>query len=87
MGLQAHRSKLVRTYVKPQRGRFVLGRLPAYVPELNPVGYVWAHLKHHAMANYCAADLSRSCEDSHLLTEASMGPARKRGGRDLPARG
>jgi len=31
--------------------------LPAYAPELNPVEYIWGYLKHHAMPNYCAADL------------------------------
>jgi len=32
--------------------------LPAYAPELNPVEYIWSYLKHHAMPNFCARDLS-----------------------------
>ena len=26
-------------------------RLPAYAPELNPVEYMWAHLKQHEIGN------------------------------------
>ena len=55
--LQAHRSKLVRQHVEAQDGRIVLEFLPAYAPEMNPVECVWGYLKHHAMPNYCAADL------------------------------
>ena len=57
-GLQAHRSKLVRSYVDCQGGAIALERLPAYAPALNPVEYVWGYLKHHAIANYCATDLT-----------------------------
>ena len=57
-GLQAHRSKLVRTHVEAQRGHIVLERLPAYAPEMNPVECIWGYLKHHAMPNYCAADFA-----------------------------
>lgn len=56
-GLQAHRSKLVRGYIDSQSGAIAIERLPAYAPELNPVEYIWGYLKHHAMPNYCAADL------------------------------
>jgi transposase len=31
--------------------------LPAYAPELNPVEYIWAYLKHHELPNVCAKDL------------------------------
>jgi len=56
--LQAHRSKLVRQHVEDQRGAIALEFLPAYAPELNPTECVWGYLKHHAMPNYCAADLA-----------------------------
>jgi transposase len=56
--LQAHRSKLVREYVDAQDGRIALEFLPAYAPEMNPVECIWGYLKHHAMPNYCASDLS-----------------------------
>jgi len=56
-GLAAHRSKLVKEYVAGLEGRIHLERLPAYAPELNPVEYVWAHLKQHELPNVCAKDL------------------------------
>jgi len=56
-GLAAHRSKLVKEYVAGLEGRIHLERLSAYAPELNPVEYVWAHLKQHELPNVCAKDL------------------------------
>ena len=56
--LQAHRSRLVREYVEPQQGTIALEYLPPYAPELNPVGYIWAYLKSHAMPNFCAKNLT-----------------------------
>lgn len=52
-GLKAHRSKLVREYVDDLEGKIALTFLPPYAPDLNPVEYLWAWLKRHAMANYC----------------------------------
>lgn len=63
--LQAHRSKLVKSFVEAQRGAIALEYLPAYAPELNPVEYIWAYLKSHAMPNFCAKDLA------HLKQHAS----------------
>ncbi len=57
-GLPAHRSKLVRAHVEAQRGRIVLERLLAYVPEMNPVECTWGYLKHHAMPNDCATNFT-----------------------------
>ena len=57
--LQAHRSRLVREHVEAQRGRIALEYLPPYAPELNPVEYIWAYLKSHAMPNFCAKDLGQ----------------------------
>ena len=31
--------------------------LPPYAPELNPVEYLWAWLKRHALANFCPENL------------------------------
>lgn len=50
-GAPIHRSLLVKDYVASTRGRIVLERLPAYAPELNPVEYMWGHLKTHEIAN------------------------------------
>lgn len=49
--LQAHRAKLVQSFVaqtRPLRAVF----LPPYAPELNPVEYLWAHLKMNPLANF-----------------------------------
>jgi transposase len=56
-GLAVHRSPPVRRYLERTRGAVVVARLPAYAPELNPVEYIWSHLKTHALANFCAHDL------------------------------
>jgi transposase len=56
-GLAVHRSRKVCHYVERSHGDLVLARLPAYAPELNPVEYIWGHLKRHALANFCAKDL------------------------------
>lgn len=31
--------------------------LPPYSPDLNPVEFLWAWLKRHALANFCPANL------------------------------
>jgi transposase len=55
--LSAHRGKLVRDYVDLLQGRIEVEYLPPYAPELNPVEYIWAYLKHHELPNVCAKDL------------------------------
>jgi hypothetical protein len=37
-GLPAHRSNAMRAWIRTQRSWLVVERLPAYAPELNPVG-------------------------------------------------
>ena len=54
-GASIHRSKLVREYVASTGGRVEVERLPAYAPELNPVEYLWGHLKTHEIANLVAS--------------------------------
>jgi transposase len=58
-GLAVHRSRKVTQWVEGTAGQVVLARLPAYAPELNPVEYIWAHLKRHALANFCPADFAQ----------------------------
>jgi transposase len=55
-GLAAHRSRLVREFIQTLNGHIETLRLPAYAPELNPVEYLWAHLKQHELPNVCAKD-------------------------------
>jgi transposase len=56
--LQAHRSRLVHEYVEGQDGGIHLEFLPPYAPELNAVEYLWAHWKHHELANFCPKDFA-----------------------------
>jgi transposase len=56
-GLPVHRSGAVQRFIQQTQGRLLVARLPAYAPELNPVEYIWGHLKGHALANFCPQDL------------------------------
>ena len=53
-GASIHRSALVRDYLATTQGRVEVERLPAYAPEINPVEYMWGHLKTHEIANLVA---------------------------------
>jgi len=57
-GLPAHRSTLVRDCLEALNGAIQIEQLPAYAPELIPTEYIWGHLKHHELANRCAAGFS-----------------------------
>ena len=57
-GAKTHRSHAVRDYVDSLVGHIQIAFLPPYAPDLNPVEYLWAWLKRHAMANYCPDNLS-----------------------------
>ncbi len=50
-GLSSHWSTRMRAWLDSQRDWLCAERLPAYAPELNPVEYLWAHLKALALAN------------------------------------
>ena len=50
-GAAIHRRKLVSDFLATTKGKIVAERLPPYAPELNPVEYMWAHLKCHEIAN------------------------------------
>jgi transposase len=57
-GLPVHRSRLINQWVQGTADQVVIATLPAYAPELNPVEYIWGHLKRHALANFCPKDFS-----------------------------
>ena len=66
-GAAIHRSKAVKKFVAATEGRLKLARLPAYAPELNPVEYLWAHLKEHEIGNLMvrhAWELSRDATEA-----------------------
>ena len=50
-GAPIHRSLLVKHYIASTRKSILLERFPAYAPELNPVEYMWGHLKGHEIGN------------------------------------
>ena len=50
-GLSAHGSRAVWAFVDSLEGAVRVERLPAYAPELNPVEFLWGHLKNHDLAN------------------------------------
>ncbi len=57
-GARTHHSHFVRDYLDSLDGHIQIAYLPPYAPDLNPVEYLWAWLKRHAMANYCPDNLS-----------------------------
>jgi len=58
-GLPAHRARLVGDFIRAQRGRLAIERLPGYAPELNPVEYIWGYWKHHELPNFCPRDFGQ----------------------------
>lgn len=56
-GAAQHRSALVRRYLDSTKGKVQMVLLPPYAPDLNPVEYLWAWLKRHALANFCPTNL------------------------------
>ncbi len=58
-GLPVHKSRLVRDYVDGLNGAIQLEVMPAYAPELNPVEYIWGHLKHRELGNFCPSSLGQ----------------------------
>jgi transposase len=56
-GAAQHKSRIVRGYLDSTDGDIQMALLPAYSPDLNPVEYLWAWLKRHALANFCPRSL------------------------------
>jgi hypothetical protein len=72
-GLPAHRSKLMRSWLRRQRSWLVVEPLPAYAPELNPVEGLWASLKGVELANLAGDTLEE------VIAAAERGVQRIRG--------
>jgi len=53
-GLQAHRSRAMRAWLRTQRHWLVVEQLPAYGHDLNPIELVWGNVKSRELANLCA---------------------------------
>jgi transposase len=74
-GAPIHRSVLVKNHVAATKGRLVVERLPAYAPALNPVEYLWGHLKTREIANLVA---TQAWELSFAATAALRRMRRRR---------
>ncbi|NUY06264.1 hypothetical protein G5S42_43915 [Paraburkholderia sp. JPY169] len=57
-GAAQHKSHVVCEYPDSTDGAIQMALLPGYAPDLNPVEYLWAWLKRHALANFCPDNLA-----------------------------
>jgi transposase len=73
-GLRAQRSHLGRDHLDGLNGHIHIAFLPPYAPDMNPIEYLWAWLKRHALANYCANNLS----ELHSAVRNKLRSAQKR---------
>ena len=73
-GLKARRSRLVRDYLDTLAGHIQIAFLPPYAQDLNPVEYLRAWLKRHALANFCPSDL----DELHVTARNKLKSAQKR---------
>ena len=66
-GSMIHRRKEVKRFIR-QLGRAHLWvePLPAYAPDLNPVEWLWRHLKQVELRNFSCLDLEELHEVFHL---------------------
>ena len=51
--LPAHRSLLMKDYLRGQTDWLQIEGLPGYAPDLNPTEDVWNNIKRREMANLC----------------------------------
>ncbi len=76
-GSPIHRRAEVQEFVAATEGGVQLERLPAYAPDLNPVEWLWSHLKEVELRNLTCLDLDQLHMELHL----ALGRVRQR--RDL----
>ena len=73
-GLAAHRSNTVRALLHTQRSWLVVERLPAYAPELNPVGGLWSSLQAVEFANLTTPTLAQVIDQPIEESSGSAAP-------------
>ena len=61
-GLVVHKSRLVRQFIEGCKGKNQVEFLPAYSPELNPIEYLFGHLKPHELGNLCSRNIDELSE-------------------------
>jgi transposase len=54
-----HRDRLIWEFLASKDPLIKLAFLPGYAPELNPVEYIWGHLKKHELPNLCPRDFAQ----------------------------
>jgi transposase len=77
-GGSIHRSNEVKNFLAGGRSEeILLGRFPAYAPELNPDEGVCQHFKHVELRNLCCADFDHLSNEFHLaVRRLAEGPIR-----------
>jgi transposase len=73
-GSPIHRRAEVTGSVAEARGAIVVERLPSYAPDLNPVEWLWRHLKEVELRNLSCRDL----EQLHLEFHLALGRVRQK---------
>jgi len=71
--LPAHKSTLVRDYLRTQRHWLRVEWLPGYAPDLNPAELLWGNIKGSELANRCSEDLA----DAASALRRGMGRVRR----------
>jgi transposase len=65
-GSPIHRRAEVNAFVAEARGKIQVEPLPAYAPDLNPVEWLWRHLKEVELRNLSCLDLDQLHLEFHL---------------------
>jgi transposase len=65
-GSPIHRRAEVSAFVAEARGKIHVEALPSYAPDLNPVEWMWRHLKEVELANVSCLDLDQLHQELHL---------------------
>ncbi len=75
-GGSAHKGEPIRELLK-KHPRLTLERLPPYAPDLNPVEYLWEHLKYDELVNFAAQDVKELDRVAHeILGQIRQQPQR-----------
>lgn len=61
-GLPAHKTNVMKEYLKSQRRWLHVELLPGYSPDLNPVESLWGNIKGQELANRCGEDLGEMAD-------------------------
>ena len=73
-GSPIHRRAEVQAFVAEAGGKIHLEPLPPYAPDLNPVEWLWKHLKKVELRNQTCLDL----EQLHMEVHLALGRVRQR---------